>query len=152
MALSPGIILDERALEDDERTIRKGVSAFGDQHTVPRNWRAVTLVLRSDEGRVVGGLLGSTVWDWLQIDTLWVDDAVRGRGHGRALITRAEQIALGCGRYFSARAQRHRRRALARVVTRAGRGGGGCRCKHSWRGCAVIQFSSTAAQRLPRDK
>jgi ribosomal protein S18 acetylase RimI-like enzyme len=38
------------------------------------------------------------VWDWLQIDTLWVDEAARGRGHGRALVQRAEQIARerGC--------------------------------------------------------
>lgn len=97
MALS-GIVLDERASEDDERAIRQGVSAFGDLHIVPRNWRPVTLVLRSDDGRVIGGLLGSTVWDWLQIDTLWVDDAARGRGHGRALVARAEGIARerGC--------------------------------------------------------
>ena len=98
MAPPSRTILDERASEDDERAIRKGVSAFGDQHTAPRNWQPVTLVLRSDDGRVIGGLLGSTVWDWLQIDTLWVDDAARGRGHGRALVARAERVARerGC--------------------------------------------------------
>jgi ribosomal protein S18 acetylase RimI-like enzyme len=98
MALPIGTILDERASEDDERTIRNGVSAFGDQYTVPRNWHPVSLVLRGDGGRVIGGLLGSTVWDWLQIDTLWVAESDRGRGYGRALVERAEQIARerGC--------------------------------------------------------
>ena len=38
------------------------------------------------KGRLLGGLLGSLVWDWLQIDVLWVDAAERGRGYGRALL------------------------------------------------------------------
>ena len=100
MALPTRTAIDEHASEDDMRAIRKGVSVFGDLFTVPRNWRAVNLVLRTGDGdgRVIGGLLGSTVWDWLQIDTLWIDEAERGRGHGRALMARAEQIARerGC--------------------------------------------------------
>jgi len=98
MVRPTGTVLDEQASEDDQRAIRKGVSAFGDQHTAPRNWRPVNLVLRTEDGQVIGGLLGSTVWDWLQIDVLWVAEAERGRGHGRALVERAEQIARerGC--------------------------------------------------------
>jgi GNAT superfamily N-acetyltransferase len=98
MATSPATRIDEHASEADERIIRQGLSAFSDQHTPPRNWRPITLVLRSDDGRVIGGLLGSTVWDWLQIDVLWVAQAARGQGHGRALLERAEQLASerGC--------------------------------------------------------
>ncbi len=97
MTLPSDIILDEHASEDDERTIRKGVSLFGEQYTVPRNWRAISLVLRSADGQAVGGLLGSTIWDWLQIDTLWVCQAERRRGHGRVLVTRAEMLARARG-------------------------------------------------------
>jgi len=89
--------IGENASEEEERLIRKGVSAFSDLHTAPRNWRPVRLVLRADVGQVIGGLLGSIVWDWLQIDVLWVADAARGRGHGRALLERAEQIARNGG-------------------------------------------------------
>jgi ribosomal protein S18 acetylase RimI-like enzyme len=98
MTLPNGTVIDEHASEDDERAIRKGLSSFGDQHTAPRNWRPVNLVLRTDDGRVIGGLIGSTVWDWLQIDTLWVAETDRGRRHGRALVERAEQIARERGR------------------------------------------------------
>jgi ribosomal protein S18 acetylase RimI-like enzyme len=95
---SADVSLDEHASEADERAIRKGVSEFGDRFTPPRNWRPVTLGLRAADGNIIGGLLGSTTWDWLQIDTLWVAEEFRGRGHGRALVTRAEQIARrhGC--------------------------------------------------------
>jgi GNAT superfamily N-acetyltransferase len=98
MELPTHTVIDEHASGDDERAIRKGLSAFGDQHTAPRNWRPVNFVLRTADGRVIGGLLGSTVWEWLQIDALWVAETDRGRGHGRALVERAEQIARerGC--------------------------------------------------------
>ena len=97
MATPPEGKIDEEPSEDDERAIRRGVSAFGDRHTVPRNWRPVRLALRSGGGRVIGGLLGSTVWDWLQIDVLWVAETDRGQGHGRRLMERAEQIARARG-------------------------------------------------------
>ena len=88
-----GIVIDEQLHPDEEQAIRQGVVAFGDAHTPPRNYRQLHLTLRSPEGRLLGGLLGSLVWDWLQIDALWVDAAERGRGYGRALLQRAEELA-----------------------------------------------------------
>ncbi len=50
------------------------------------------------DGRMVGGLVGSIHWGWLHIAVLAVEAEQRGRGHGRALIERAEAIARerGC--------------------------------------------------------
>src|SRR5690348_6009721 len=99
MAIPRETSIDEHPTEDEERVVRKGVSTFGDQYTAPRNWQPVRLVVRcAENGRVIGGLLGSTVWDWLQIDVLSVAEDKRGQGYGRALIQRAEEIALerGC--------------------------------------------------------
>ena len=64
----------------------------------PRNHRTLTVLLRDGEHRVVGGLAGSTVWGWLQVTLVWVDEACRGRGHGRALMREAEAEAgrRGC--------------------------------------------------------
>jgi hypothetical protein len=74
------IVIDDQLHSNEEHAIRQGVVAFGDAHTPPRNYRPLHLGLRSPEGRLLGGLLGSLVWDWLQIDVLWVDTAERGRG------------------------------------------------------------------------
>jgi GNAT superfamily N-acetyltransferase len=90
-------MIDDQPSAEEERLIQQGVVAFGDAHTPPRNYRPLRLVLRADNGRVIGGMLGSIVWDWLQIDVVWVADDARGRGHGRALLERAERHARDGG-------------------------------------------------------
>jgi len=50
-------------------------------------------VLRSDRDEVLGGLLGMIWGGWLQVGTLWVAEALRGRGHGAALLAAAEAYA-----------------------------------------------------------
>jgi GNAT superfamily N-acetyltransferase len=49
-------------------------------------------------GRLVGGLVAATVWQWLSVRLLWVDPAHRGAGHGRRLLAAAEDEARrrGC--------------------------------------------------------
>jgi GNAT superfamily N-acetyltransferase len=46
-----------------------------------------------DRGSLIGGLVGETVWQWLSVRLLWVDQAHRGAGHGRALLAAAEAAA-----------------------------------------------------------
>lgn len=92
-----GIMIDDQLRPNEEQKIQQGVVAFGDAHTPTRNYRPLHLVLRSPEGRLLGGLLGSLVWDWLQIDVLWVDAAERGLGYGHALLQRAEEVAQDAG-------------------------------------------------------
>ncbi|MCB0117125.1 MAG: GNAT family N-acetyltransferase [Caldilineaceae bacterium] len=56
------------------------------------------IVVRDDEGEIVAGVAASTYWQWLEVDKLWVDESLRGRGVGRQLLRRAEEIAIerGC--------------------------------------------------------
>lgn len=89
--------IDERVTDDEARVVLAGVSAFSDLHAPPRNYRPVRLAVRDDAAHVVAGLLGSIVWDWLQVDVLWVDEPARGQGLGRALIARAEHLARAAG-------------------------------------------------------
>jgi GNAT superfamily N-acetyltransferase len=64
----------------------------------PREYRPVNVLLRDDRERVVGGLIGATVWGWLEVKQLWVSDDHRGQGHGTRLLQMAEQEARrrGC--------------------------------------------------------
>ena len=49
-------------------------------------------------GHVVAGLVGKTIWGWLEIGVLWVEEQRRGQRLGSALIWQAEDEARqrGC--------------------------------------------------------
>lgn len=91
------VMIDDDPSAAEEGAIQQGVVAFSDQHTPPRSYRPLRLVLRAGPGRILGGLLGSFVWDWLQVDALWVEESERGRGYGSALLRRAERVAWDAG-------------------------------------------------------
>jgi GNAT superfamily N-acetyltransferase len=64
--------------------------------------RPLTLLLRDGTEELVGGLVGSTYWGWLEVETLWLHETLRGRGFGRSLLLCAEETARrrGCGAVF----------------------------------------------------
>ena len=39
-------------------------------------------------------MLGGTYWEWLYIETFWIDESARGQGYGRALLSTAEDEAI----------------------------------------------------------
>jgi GNAT superfamily N-acetyltransferase len=67
-----------------------------------RNLRArpVEAYAVNEAGGLLGGCVGSTVdvWQWLTVDTMWVEPSRRGQGIGRALLTSVESQARerGC--------------------------------------------------------
>ena len=79
-----------------------GLRRFNRRNAEAPDFRPLTVSARSDAGTVVGGLVGETGWKWLHVDLLWVDDAYRGRGLGRALLRAAEEAAAqrGCGHVY----------------------------------------------------
>lgn len=62
------------------------------------NFKALTIFLRDVDDNLVGGLLGSTYWQWLYVDIFWIHESCRGEGYGDALLAAAEQEAVqrGC--------------------------------------------------------
>jgi GNAT superfamily N-acetyltransferase len=57
-------------------------------------WHPVAFFLKTDEGEILGGLLGQIWARWLSVATLAVREPFRGRGYGSRLLARAEQYAL----------------------------------------------------------
>jgi ribosomal protein S18 acetylase RimI-like enzyme len=84
---------------DIRRVLGEAIDAFN-ARTVPQDARRFALLLYEGE-RLAAGLHGVLAWQWLYVTSLWVDDAWRGRGVGRALLTRAEAYAAAAG-YHSA--------------------------------------------------
>ena len=55
-------------------------------------------IFASAKGELIGGLIGTTGWSWLNIDMLFVEARARRQGIAKALLEMAEQKAraLGC--------------------------------------------------------
>ena len=80
--------------EDSAMTIvRQGIRRFNEQQAGNNDYKSLCLFLFAPDGKVVGGLIGATYWDWFHIDLLWVREDLRGRGYGHRLLTLAEDEA-----------------------------------------------------------
>ena len=96
------IELATAASAEDARTLSDGIVAFNhetipDLEPISAEVRFFVLV-RDDAGALVGGLRGACYWNTLHVELLWMSDAMRGAGTGRAVIERAEAFAReqGC--------------------------------------------------------
>ena len=87
--------------DDEVKKFQKGLEAYDMEQTngeinSPKDW--INLVLKDDEGNIVGGITTSTVF-WTQyLEVLWVADKYRGLGYGRDLVLEAERLSKknGC--------------------------------------------------------
>jgi GNAT superfamily N-acetyltransferase len=89
---------DDVAVAMVERELR----ALNEAAIGPYAYEPLALVLRDPSGAVCGGFLGYAGLGWLNVSTLWVDAAWRGRGYGRALLEAGEALARerGCAHAF----------------------------------------------------
>lgn len=88
---------EEQSLDEFEiQRIHDGLVAT-DPVNRPRRYAPLLLSLRDSDLRLVGGVLASTVWNWLSIDALWVNPELRGQGYGSRLVAQAEQVARSRG-------------------------------------------------------
>ena len=68
-------------------------AALGDEQSRP-----LSVVVRNDDGEILGGVAGRTIYQQFLITVLWVDEATRGQGIGRLVMEQAESTARqrGC--------------------------------------------------------
>jgi GNAT superfamily N-acetyltransferase len=85
---------DQPALAEIELGLTRHALGAGIE---PRNHRPLQVLVRDDLGDVIGGLVGATVWGWLDIKVLWVSETERGKGLGGQLLLAAEEAARGRG-------------------------------------------------------
>jgi ribosomal protein S18 acetylase RimI-like enzyme len=64
------------------------IEQTGDLARVP-----LTLLIRDEDHQVRGGIRGTVVLCWLQVDHFWVDESLRGQGYGSRLLRLAEDAA-----------------------------------------------------------
>ena len=89
--------VDESNDGEAARAVRAGLRSNDPPDVGVRDWAEFTLALQDDAGRVVGGLVATSMWRWLSIDALWVDESQRRAGLGSRLVAAAEARALAAG-------------------------------------------------------
>src|SRR3954467_1176268 len=82
---------------EDLAQVRAGLMAFNESQAGPVQIQRVAVFLRDADRAIQGGLVGFLAWKWLSIEWLWVGDALRGQGHGSALLREAESLARAAG-------------------------------------------------------
>jgi len=70
-----------------------GIHNYNEQQAGNNHHKQLCFVLRAPDQKIVGGLIGSTYWDWFYIDLLFVREELRGLGYGHRLLKNAEDEA-----------------------------------------------------------
>ena len=80
--------------EQDKMFIIEKLDAYGMPLGIPRReHEELHISLRNDQGQLQGAFIGYMYWQWLYVEFLWVDPALRGQGYGAKLLAEAESIA-----------------------------------------------------------
>ncbi len=82
--------IDEQLIITQTRKYNAGV--------MPIDVKKLCVFARDSKGNIIGGIIGKTYWNYLEVSFLWVHEEYRTKGHGSALLSAAEQEALkrGC--------------------------------------------------------
>jgi GNAT superfamily N-acetyltransferase len=84
---------DQNVLEVSAE-LRDRLTRFNEAHAGPLRTRQIALTVRNEEGAIVAGLAGESLWNALYVHLLWVDEEYRRQGYGASLLRRAEETAI----------------------------------------------------------
>ncbi|TWF54595.1 GNAT family N-acetyltransferase [Neorhizobium alkalisoli] len=82
---------------EDLAIILDGLSAFNEIDVGPAERVPLAVLIRDDQGRVIGGISGYTSWNWLFTQLLFIPESLRGQGMAGKLLSLAEDEARARG-------------------------------------------------------
>ena len=94
---SLSISIEAPPAKDTLSVIDKGLDVYNAQFS-PAHWEEFVVALKTEDGEVKGGISALSWAGMLFIKWLWIDEAHRRGGHGRALmaVAEAEGRRRGC--------------------------------------------------------
>ena len=101
--LPGGIMLTTRHTDEDRKYVCESLIAHNVKNTaglLKKPGIDINLYLKEGD-KILGAILCDSFNMSMYIDVLWLDENYRGRGHGKALLARAEEIAKEKGCLFA---------------------------------------------------
>jgi GNAT superfamily N-acetyltransferase len=82
------------------RLIEEGLTRHALPTTRMPGFQPIAVVARDARAAIVGGIVGTTNWNWLHVSLVWVSESCRRGGLGRRLMAELERaaVARGCTR------------------------------------------------------
>ena len=97
MAMSYSFAVTDNPDEDTVKALVLPLNEFNEAQVGPGDYRPIAVLLRDENGHVLGGMWGATSYGWLFTQLLVVTAHLRGRGFGSRLMQLAEMEALARG-------------------------------------------------------
>lgn len=98
---SPKISFEEKSSSEDRGFIADKIDGYNGSRVGYDDYKPLNFFLRDENDVIVGGLLAATLWQWLHVDILWLEEKYRNQGIGRKLMLAAEQKAFERGCRFT---------------------------------------------------
>lgn len=98
---SPKISFEESPEREDIKFIADKIDEFNYSRVGYDDFEPLRIFLRDENNVIVGGLLAITLWQWLHVDVLWLEEKYRKQGFGQQLMQAAEQKAVERGCRFA---------------------------------------------------
>jgi ribosomal protein S18 acetylase RimI-like enzyme len=101
------MLIDGHVIDVCEGNVQERETVIRILNSIPREnippYKAVPLsvILRTENGEIVGGLLGNTNMEWFHIEILAVSQSLRGLGFGSKLLQAGEAAAKEKGCRFA---------------------------------------------------
>ena len=82
----------------DKQAVIDGLLSYHASQGHQRKSELFSIFLKDKNGKVLGGVIVSFLWNGMEIQSLWVDESVRDQGWGRKLLEAAEAEGMkrGC--------------------------------------------------------
>ncbi len=87
-------IIDDNPQADDVQSVRRGLQQHNANSGHIDEAEELAIFLRDANNQIVGGIHADTWGSVCEINFLWVDESLRGQGHGRQLAGALEKPPL----------------------------------------------------------
>lgn len=82
---------------DDKEVMVDGLLAHHAKSGHERKTEIFNITLKDSDGKLSGVIIATILWNGLEINSLWIDEKLRGKGWGKKLMEEAEKEGVKKG-------------------------------------------------------